>query len=246
MVPVAFGNVIPPAYINVLYPLSKDLNHQVNFCSLMMHRITSLLPVLLATARAQKVGTQIPETHPKLSWKQCQLDATCTTVKGEIALDADWRWLHLVDSNTSCFEGNEWNYDDCSEAKKCTENCALEGIDDYKLSHGVTTRDDSISLRLKTVRDDSASVSSRVYLLESESTYQTFTLMDNELTFDVDLSSVECGIKSSLYFVGMEPDGGMGSYPSNNAGAKYGTGYCDASCTREIRFVGGQVRLQNY
>lgn len=39
----------------------------------------------------------------------------------------------------------------------------------------------------------------------------------------------------------MEEDGGMKSYSSNKAGAKYGTGYCDAQCARDLKFVGGKV-----
>ncbi len=69
-----------------------------------------------------------------------------------------------------------------------------------------------------------------------------FTLMGNEFTFDVDLSTVDCGLNAALYFVGMEEDGGMKSYSTNKAGAKYGTGYCDAQCARDLKFVGGKVR----
>lgn len=79
--------------------------------------------------------------------------------------------------------------------------------------------------------------------MESEDTYQTFELLNNEFTFDVDLSTVGCGLNSALYFVAMEADGGMASYPTNEAGAKYGTGYCDAQCARDLKFVGGQVSL---
>lgn len=79
--------------------------------------------------------------------------------------------------------------------------------------------------------------------MENEEAYQMFTLAGNEFAFDVDLSTVECGINSALYFVAMEPDGGMSSYPTNTAGAKYGTGYCDAQCARDLKFIGGEVNI---
>lgn len=77
--------------------------------------------------------------------------------------------------------------------------------------------------------------------MDGSDAYQMFTLMGNEFAFDVDLSTVECGLNSALYFVAMEADGGMGSFPTNEAGAKYGTGYCDAQCARDLKYIGGMV-----
>lgn len=68
-----------------------------------------------------------------------------------------------------------------------------------------------------------------------------FTLMNNEFAFDVDLSTLDCGLNGALYFVAMDADGGTGKYSTNTAGAKYGTGYCDAQCARDLKFVGGKV-----
>ena len=39
--------------------------------------------------------------------------------------------------------------------------------------------------------------------------------------------------------IGMDADGGMAKYPTNKAGAKYGTGYCDAQCPHDIKFIDG-------
>lgn len=89
-----------------------------------------------------------------------------------------------------------------------------------------------------------------------------FTLMNNEFAFDVDLSTVECGLNAALYFVAMDEvsrehtlhprhsrictdafqDGGMSKQTNNKAGAKYGVGYCDAQCARDLKFVGGKVK----
>lgn len=55
-------------------------------------------------------------------------------------------------------------------------------------------------------------------------------LLGNEFTFDVDASQLPCGLNGALYFVTMDPDGGQARFPANNAGAKFGTGYCDAQC----------------
>lgn len=78
--------------------------------------------------------------------------------------------------------------------------------------------------------------------MDGASKYQMFTLMNNEFTFDVDLSKLDCGLNGALYFVAMDADGGTAKYSTNKAGAKYGTGYCDAQCARDLKFVGGKVR----
>lgn len=44
----------------------------------------------------------------------------------------------------------------------------------------------------------------------------------------------------------MEEDGGQKSYSSNKAGAKYGTGYCDAQCARDLKFVGGKANSEGW
>lgn len=39
----------------------------------------------------------------------------------------------------------------------------------------------------------------------------------------------------------MDADGGLAKYPTNKAGAKLGTGYCDAQCPRDLKFIAGKV-----
>lgn len=48
-------------------------------------------------------------------------------------------------------------------------------------------------------------------------------------------------MNGALYFVSMDLDGGKSKYPSNTAGAKYGTGYCDSQCPRDLKFIAGKV-----
>jgi cellulose 1,4-beta-cellobiosidase len=57
----------------------------------------------------------------------------------------------------------------------------------------------------------------------------------------VDVSRLPCGLNGAVYFVEMDADGGMAkSGGKNAAGAKYGTGYCDAQCPHDIKFIDGE------
>lgn len=42
----------------------------------------------------------------------------------------------------------------------------------------------------------------------------------------------------------MDADGGASKYSGNKAGAKYGTGYCDSQCPRDLKFINGEVSLE--
>jgi cellulose 1,4-beta-cellobiosidase len=77
--------------------------------------------------------------------------------------------------------------------------------------------------------------------MADDSNYQMFNLLGKEFTFDVDVSNLPCGLNGALYFVSMDKDGGMAKYSGNKAGAKYGTGYCDSQCPRDLKFINGQV-----
>ncbi len=72
--------------------------------------------------------------------------------------------------------------------------------------------------------------------------YKMFKLKNREFTLDVDVSTLPCGVNGALYFVEMEADGGK-SHPGNNAGAKYGTGYCDAQCPHDIKWMQGTANF---
>ena len=52
-----------------------------------------------------------------------------------------------------------------------------------------------------------------------------FKMLGQEISFDVDLSTVGCGLNAALFFVAAPADGGKQAY--NFSGANYGTGYCD-------------------
>eukprot|EP00662_Eupelagonemidae_sp_cell21_P041649 gene41649-65888_t len=73
-----------------------------------------------------------------------------------------------------------------------------------------------------------------------------FKLKNREFTFDVDVSALPCGLNGALYFVDMDADGGMSKYPGNKAGAKYGTGYCDAQCPQDVKFINGEANSEGW
>lgn len=203
---------------------------------------------LLATALAQQAGTLEVETHPKLNWRRCTGTGgtSCTQVNGEIVIDANWRWAHDVGGYTNCFDGNEWtDISVCKNNVDCAKNCAVEGAN-YQNTYGVTTSGDALTLKFVTTHSHGTNIGSRTYLMESATKYQMFTLMNNELAFDVDLSTIPCGMNSALYLVPMKPDGGLSSEPNNGAGAKFGTGYCDAQCARDLKFINGKGNYEGW
>lgn len=69
-----------------------------------------------------------------------------------------------------------------------------------------------------------------------------FKLINKEFTVDVDVSKLPCGINGALYFVEMPANGDKG-VGNNNAGAPYGTGYCDAQCPHDIKFIKGKANV---
>jgi len=79
----------------------------------------------------------------------------------------------------------------------------------------------------------------------SETKYQLFKLLGKEFSVDVDVSQLPCGLNGALYFVEMPEDGGM-SFSGNKAGAKYGTGYCDAQCPHDVKWIDGEANSKDW
>ncbi|KAF8652145.1 hypothetical protein AX16_004531 [Volvariella volvacea WC 439] len=202
----------------------------------------SIILCLLSTTNSQQIGTISPETHPPLSWSRCN-STGCQPVAASIVLDANWRWIHNTGGYTNCYTGNTWNTALCPEGTICASNCALEGAD-YRSTYGITASGNSITL----VFDEEyrRSLGSRVYLLNTETRYEVFQLLNKEFTFDVDVSDLPCALNGALYFTSMDADGGMTKYPANKAGAKYGTGYCDSKCPRNVEFIYGEANVQGW
>ncbi|KAH7329339.1 glycoside hydrolase [Stachybotrys elegans] len=205
-----------------------------------MHRTIAAATALIAAVRAQQVCELTPETHPSLSWSQCTASG-CSTVDGSIVIDANWRWLHTLEGYDNCYTGNEWDTSICTDGEVCAQSCCLDGAE-YESTYGISTSGDALSLRFVT----GDNVGSRTYLMEDENTYQMFTLLGNEFTFDVDVSGIGCGLNGALYFVSMDEDGGLSKYPDNAGGAKYGTGYCDSQCPRDVKFINGIANSEGW
>ncbi|KAG9078048.1 Exoglucanase 1, partial [Ceratobasidium sp. UAMH 11750] len=196
---------------------------------------------LLAAVPAQQVGTLTPELHPSLPWQKCTKSGGCVTqCNGKVVLDANWRWVHTTSGWSECLIDQKWDPSICPDPVTCAQNCAVEGAA-YSASYGITVNGNALKMKFVTPQTSGKNIGSRVYLLADDSTYDIFKLKNQEFTFDVDVSQLPCGLNGALYFSAMDADGGMSKYPNNKAGAKYGTGYCDAQCPTDIQFIDGEA-----
>ncbi|KAF8596977.1 glycoside hydrolase family 7 protein [Ceratobasidium sp. AG-I] len=206
-----------------------------------MNTAVLLSLALLGSVRAQQAGTVTAEVHPSLTWQKCTTAGGCTTQSnGKIVLDSNWRWVHTTSGYTNCYTGNAWNTTICSSPTTCAANCALDGAD-YPGTYGITASGNALKLKFVTTNTNGKNVGTRVYLLKDDATYEMFKPKNQEFTFDVDVSNLPCGLNGALYFSEMDADGGMAKYSGNKAGAKYGTGYCDAQCPKDIKFINGEA-----
>jgi len=113
-------------------------------------------------------------------------------------------------------------------------------LEQYSSTYGVVGIPDGVRINYVT---GESNVGSRVYLMDAEKEeYKVFKLKNREFSFDIDVSQLECGMNAAIYLVEMQADGGQGTN-GNTAGAKYGTGYCDARCPTELKFVDGKGNL---
>jgi len=178
-----------------------------------------------------------------MTFQKCSGAGSCTNVNGEVVIDANWRWVHNKNGQ-NCYTGNKWDASSCPDDVTCAQNCALDGAQ-YQSTYGVSTSGNSLHLGFVT-QSQQKNVGSRLYLMADESHYEMFKLLGQEFTFDVDVSKLPCGMNGALYFVSMDADGGSSKFPANKAGAKYGTGYCDSQCPRDIKFINGQANPEGW
>ncbi|KAJ7841854.1 exoglucanase-like protein 1 precursor [Mycena leptocephala] len=214
-----------------------------------------VIAALLPAALSQLAGTNTAEVHPTLTWQKCTGTGgtSCTTQSSSVVLDSNWRWLHDgVSGDTNCYTGNTWDTTFCPDGKTCAANCALDGAD-YSGTYGISSSGAALTLKFVT----GSNVGSRVYLLAPGSTteYQTFNFENQEFVnmslnghrFDVDVSQLPCGLNGALYFSQMDADGGVAkSAGTNKAGAKFGTGYCDSQCPRDMKFINGVANVAGW
>ncbi|KAF3933231.1 Exoglucanase [Dactylella cylindrospora] len=206
----------------------------------------ALFSSLISYVAAQQAGSVTAETHPTLTSQTCTRSGGCTTKNTKIVVDANWRWLRNNAPNqyNNCYTGNTFDSTLCGTNDACAANCALEGAD-YSGTYGITTSGNALTLKFVT-RSSTTNVGSRVYLMDDDTNYTMFKPNNMEFTFDVDVSNMPCGVNAALYFIEMEKDGGMASHPGNKAGAKYGTGYCDAQCPHDLKFIAGTGNAEGW
>lgn len=205
------------------------------------YTLSLILIAFISSVNGQGIGTNQAESHPRLSWQTCTRSGCTTNSNGAVTLDSNWRWTHVSDGYTNCYTGNTWNTSVCTSGAACAKSCVVDGAN-YQQTYGISSSGNALTLKFVTKGGENTNVGSRVYLMASESRYQMFNLLNKEFTFDVDVSQLPCGLNGALYFVQMDADGGMSKYSGNKAGAKYGTGYCDSQCPRDIKYINGEVR----
>jgi len=208
-----------------------------------MRAILLAFTLLVASVYGQLAGTTTAEQQPSITVSQCTSTTSCTDVSTSITIDANWRWLHRASGD--CYKGNQWL---CGSSPSACADCVLEGSSssDYTGTYGITTSNKQVSLKFVTQGPYSKNIGSRIYLMENQSQYKIFKLLNKEFAFDVDVSQLVCGLNGALYFVEMAADGGMSAYPNNKAGAKYGTGYCDAQCPHDVKYINGEANNINW
>ena len=201
----------------------------------------SFVAAILAGLASAQTPDGTPEVHPGLTTWKCTTAAGCVAQDTKIVIDS---LSHPVfQKQNPSFNCGDWgsppNATICPDEKSCQANCVMQGIPDLS-KFGVETTGDALHLDM--LRDDGSVFSPRVYLLApDEQKYEMLELTGNELSFDVDVSKLPCGMNGALYLSEMEADGGKSDL--NQAGAYYGTGYCDAQCF-VTPFINGEVRFE--
>jgi len=207
-----------------------------------MGRFLITMAVMLASGVAQQAGYLEQEDGPTIVLKECTLSGGCVSKQARLSLDSNWRWLHSTSGYENCYTGNKWNSALCSDPATCAQQCVLEGVskENYAEKYGVEEIDGGVKLSFVSKHQHGVNVGSRLYLMDDEDNYKMFYLKNREFSLDIDVSHLECGMNGAMYFVEMDEHGGKG-LGNNQAGAKYGTGYCDAQCPHDIKFINGEA-----
>lgn len=204
-----------------------------------MTRTIPLVSALLFGLVSAQTPDDVPEVHPKITTWQCTKKGGCEKQTHRIVLDALYHPIYQ--ENAPEYNCGDWgqtpNATACPDVESCQAECRLGGISDYS-EFGIET--DGDALLLEQLGEDGSLLTPRVYLLkEDEDEYEMLQLTGGEFSFDVDVSKLPCGMNGALYLSEMAADGGKSDL--NQAGAYYGTGYCDAQCYT-TPFINGEVR----
>jgi len=208
------------------------------------------VPLLLSTAAAQQAGGINSNDLMPFPVGECKADGTCTDAETKLSLDSNWRWTHQVDASENCYTSNEWKTKGgdvvCKDGatKTCAKECAVGAWpkEQWEAPYGVNQTKSGINLGYVTQGPYSINVGSRLFITEGDE-YKQFKLIGNEVSITVDMSKTECGLNGAIYFVEMDKTGDLG-VGDNEAGAAYGTGYCDAQCPRDLKWIKGKANIK--
>ena len=208
---------------------------------------TALALAFLEFITAQQIGKFEIEDKPTITLKECTLADGCTSRQAKLTLDANWRWIHSTTGSQNCYTGNKWDPQFCTDPSECAKNCALEGVTSQKYgdTYGIKQVKDGVQMDFVTTHQYGTNVGSRLYVMANDDEYQLFKLKNREYSFEVDVSHLQCGMNGAMYFSEMAANGGLG-LGDNNAGAKYGTGYCDAQCPHDMKFIAGEANVVDW
>jgi cellulose 1,4-beta-cellobiosidase len=204
---------------------------------------------LACQARGQGRGKMQEEEGIPIGIKKCDASGHCEVEDLKVTIDANWRWVHLKSCDETkncgqkdnCYLNNTW-MGQCRDGQ-CETECSLEGqsTESYNSTFGISPTEGNTGLRMGyvTKNTDGENIGSRMYVLdETSEKYKQFFILNKEIAIDYDLSTAGCGLNAAVYFAEMDPSGDMGG--ANEAGAKYGTGYCDAQCPNDLKFIKGR------
>lgn len=201
-----------------------------------MSRLLSLLLLAGSLVSAQSPGSGI-DNYPKLITWRCTHKDGCQPKTNYLVLDALKHEIYQkTDPSKNCGTTAPPTPSICPDQSTCQQNCFMRPITNYA-DCGVSTND--VFLTLKQLKPDGSTASPRVYLLKEDKTeYEMMKLAGSEFSFEVDVSRLPCGMNGALYLSEMHRNGGSSGL--NTAGARWGTGYCDAQCPVRV-FSNGLV-----
>ncbi|KAF9886505.1 hypothetical protein FE257_011412 [Aspergillus nanangensis] len=182
----------------------------------------SFLPLI----HAQNPASTSPGNPSLTTWK-CTTSSGCVAQDTSVVLDWGYHWIHTVGGSQSCTTSSGVDKTLCPDEATCSKNCVVDSAN-YTTA-GVSTSGGTLTMNQYYQSNGAiTNASPRLYLLGSDGDYVMMKLLGQELSFDVDLSTLPCGENGALYLSEMSATGGANQY--NTAGAKYGSGYCDAQC----------------
>jgi cellulose 1,4-beta-cellobiosidase len=206
---------------------------------------TSLIATSITLAAAQQAGHQKENYFLPFTVSECTSEGCSSNAETKLTIDANWRWVHKAGEPVNCYTGSAWDTSVCPDGKTCAQNCAVGAAPeaDWTGTYGVKKSGDGAQFDFVTQGPYSKNVGSRTYVMEGDE-YKLFSMLNKEIAFDVDMSKMPCGLNGAIYFAEMDKTGNKGD--GNEAGAPYGTGYCDGQCARDLKWVKGEANIKNW